>query len=305
MNRALLLCFRGTVLPACLLACTGLAAAQETSAPGTAAVMETASVLPMTAAPGTPAPFAIAETTTPGVSSSLANVPAPGDTSAAALPDAPSATLSTPASPLVANYVEAPGQTATPNVAPKYAKYIPAGYVAQPLTAHDKVVLGLKDLYSPLNFLSVIISAGYEHVTNSSPNYGTDKGAFGERLGAAEIRETTEGLFTDAVFTPLFHEDPRYYVRGYGHSFLDRTFHAASRTLVTRTDNGGHQINAGLLLGYAASSALSYTYYPQINKNFHDTASTFGSSVGGAALGFAVDEFSDDILIAIHLKKKP
>ena len=41
-----------------------------------------------------------------------------------------------------------------------------------------------------------------------------DSGAFGERLGAAGIRDTTQGVFTDSVFAPLLHEDPRYYMAG-------------------------------------------------------------------------------------------
>jgi hypothetical protein len=33
-------------------------------------------------------------------------------------------------------------------------------------------------------------------------------------------------------------------------------------------------------------------------------AQTFGSSLGGAALGFVVDEFIVDALVDLHLKKK-
>ena len=189
-------------------------------------------------------------------------------------------------------------------VAPKLTKYIPSGWTAQPINAHDKVLLGLRDLYSPLNFIAMLASAGYEHALNSEPNYGTDRGAFGERLGAAAIRESTQGLFTDAVFAPILHEDPRYYVQGSPHGFIYRLFYAGTRPLITRTDSGHNTVNAALLLGYAGSSALSYSYYPQINQNFHDTAATFGSSIGGAALGYVVSEFSDDVLKAVHMRKK-
>lgn len=229
---------------------------------------------------------------------SLPDAPQPS----AALPDAPSA-VEFPAAVPYRFAEEAPGQ-ATPTVAPRLTKYIPSGWTAQSITAHDKVLLGLRDLYSPLNFIAMIASAGYEQALNGEPNYGTDRGAFGQRLGAAAIRESTQGLFTDSIFAPLFHEDPRYYVQGKGHNFLYRAAYAATRPVVTRTDSGGSSVNAALLAGYAASTALSYTYYPQINRNFHDTVSTFGGSLGGAALGFAVSEFSDDLLKAVHLRKK-
>ena len=186
----------------------------------------------------------------------------------------------------------------------RYSKYIPSGWTAQPITAHDKVILGLRDLYSPLDFLAMFASAGYAHVTNGEPNYGTDRGAFGERLGAAAIRETSQGLFTDTVFAPLLHQDPRYYIEGSQYGFIHRVLYAGTRPLITRNDSGRSAINASMLLGYAAASGLSYTYYPQINKNFHDTAATYGGSLGGAALGFLVSEFSDDLLKFVHLKSK-
>ena len=189
-------------------------------------------------------------------------------------------------------------------VAPIFTKYIPAGWHAQTITGHDKVIIGLRDLYNPLNFAAIFLVSGYEQALNGEPNYGTDRGAFGERLGAAAIRESTQGVFTDSVFAPLLREDPRYYVEGSQYGFFHRTAYAVTRPLVSRTDSGHSTINGALLLGYGASSALTYTYYPQINRNFRDTAATFGGAVGGAAIGYFVSEFSAGFLQAIHLVHK-
>jgi hypothetical protein len=235
------------------------------------------------------------------------------------LPEDPSAGLASAATPAPASATNrdaaalpadappsSPQTQRAERAASIHMKYIPAGWsVISPLSTNDKVVLGLKDLYNPLNFAAMFASAGYEQVVNGSPNYGVDRGAFGERLGAAAIRESTQGIFTDAVFSPLLHEDPRYYVEGPQYSFIHRTFYAITRPLVTRTDSGSTSVNGAMLLGYAASSALSYTYYPQINQNFHDTAATFGSGLGGAALGFFVTEFSTDVLHKLHLARQP
>ena len=79
----------------------------------------------------------------------------------------------------------------------------------------------------------------------------------------------------------------------------------ATRPLITRTDSGGSTVNVALLAGYAGASAISYTYYPQINKNVHDTAATYGSTLEGAAIGFLASEFSAEIFQALHLAKKP
>lgn len=192
-----------------------------------------------------------------------------------------------------------------PPVAPERDKYIPAGYAYHRLDAGDKVYMGFRDLVTVGDLGSIFLSAGYSHLTNGAPNYGTDKGAFGQRLGAAALRETTQGILTDAVFSPLFREDPRYFTEGPAHPIMNRAFHVVTRVFVTRKDAGGHTANLALLLGYAATTATQSLYYPKINRNARDAASEFGGSLGGAALGFAYDEFADDLLIALHLKKKP
>ena len=216
-----------------------------------------------------------------------------------ALPDAPLPQIRKQSTPTPSEGPEAL------HIAKLHAKYIPEGWKAQPLGVRGKIVVGAADLYSIDNFLAIFASAGYAHISNGQPNYGSDKKAFGQRLGAAAIRETSQGVFTDMVFSPLLHEDPRYYQKGVGHSFVNRTWYAITRPLVTRTDGGRPTVNASLLLGYAGAAALTPTFYPQINRNFHDTAATYGGSIGGAALGFFVSEFSDDVLQAIHLKRAP
>ncbi len=120
---------------------------------------------------------------------------------------------------------------------------------------------------------------------------------------AAALRAGSEGIFTDCLFAPLFHEDPRYYVMGKGHPFLKRLAYAGTRVLITRTD-GGHQTpNFALLAGNAAGSALTIPYYPSKNTSFSEVAQTFGGSLGGSAIGFVVDEFIIDALVKVHLKK--
>ncbi len=189
-------------------------------------------------------------------------------------------------------------------VAPINDKTIQPGWHAQPLTAHQKVVLEMHDLYAPASLAAIALSAGYSHVTNGSPNYGTNSKAFAQRLGATAARDTSEDLFAYGILDPLFHQDPRYYVLGRKYNFFHRVLYAGTRTLVTRTDSGHNTLNSSLLLGYAGGAALTNVYYPQINRNFKDTANTYGGSLGGAALGFLVSEFSSDFLQAVHLQKR-
>ncbi len=210
------------------------------------------------------------------------------------LPDAPSSTVSHTAALSTA-------QARGGRTAPKHAKFIAADENAQTITAGDKVVIAVRQLVSPLSLGGEIISAGYTHLTNGAPNYGTDGNAFAQRFGASVARGSSQEIFSDGVFAPILHIDPRYYVEGSNFSFVHRAFYAATRVLVARTDGGRNTVNAPLVLGYAASAALNNAYYPQINRNFKDTASGFGGSLGGAAIGFVFSEFAGRFVKAVHM----
>jgi hypothetical protein len=218
--------------------------------------------------------------------------------SVAVLPDDPSVAISYTAYDAAAPLTRQ--QVREERTASLHMKYIPAGWKVLPLAPRDKVLLGFKDLYNPYTIGTIVISAGYSHLTNGQPNYGTNGGAFAQRVGAAFIRDSTEGLFTDAVFAPLLHEDPRYYVEGSDYSLIHRSLYAITRPILTRSDSGRPRLNAALLLGYAGSSALTYAYYPSSNRNVKDTVATFGGGIGGAALGFFVTEFTSGIMQRMH-----
>ena len=191
------------------------------------------------------------------------------------------------------------------HVAPVYDSIISTGFRSQRQTPRQQFIMGARDLYSFDNLSAIVLSAGYEHIANSEPNYGVRSKAFGQRVGAAAVRETSQGIFSEMLLAPLLHEDARYYVMGPSQNLVKRTFYAVTRPLVTRTNDGGSSINGAILIGYAGAAALTPTFYPQINRNFHDTISTYGASIGGAALGDFVSEFSDDVLEALHLKRRP
>jgi hypothetical protein len=188
--------------------------------------------------------------------------------------------------------------------APHLHMIVLPGQIADPMTVHDKVAFGLKNSVSLFSATGWLTSAGWKQLTDGSPNYGTDSGAFGQRLGASAIHGISNGVFSNSLFAPIFHEDPRYYVMGSGHPFLKRLVYAGTRCIITRTDSGHSTPNLALFAGNAAGAALTVTYFPAKNTTFGEVVQTFGSSLGGSALGGVVDEFLVDALVDLHLKKK-
>lgn len=174
---------------------------------------------------------------------------------------------------------------------------------APTLSGRDKVLMGVKDSVTPFSIVSWFTAAGYSHLTNSSPNFGVNSGAFGERLGAAAIRGISGNILSNSIMANVFHEDPRYYQMGRSHSIGKRIVYAGTRVFLTRADSGKTTANLSLLFGTLASSILTNAYYPQRNHGVGQTMEIFAGSVGGSALGFGVTEFLGDALRLDHLKK--
>ena len=230
------------------------------------------------------------------------------------LPDSPGSMINSSSSQDTADAPENPGEpqaapsSQPPNARTKHSAHlamtIAPNEIAQPMSVHEKIVGGAKDSVSLFAATGWVFSAGWTQLTNGSPNYGTDKGAYGQRLGAAAVRNISQDIIGNCLFAPLLHQDPRYYIMGRGNNFFKRAVYAATRTIVTRTDSGHATPNIALLAGDAAGAAITVTYYPAKNTTFTEVAETFGGSVGGNAVGFVVTEFIADALQYAHLKKR-
>jgi len=153
---------------------------------------------------------------------------------------------------------------------------------------------------SPVNW---IVSAGLSHLRDGRPHYGTDSGAYGERLGAAALKQSTQAVLVLGVFAGAFHEDPRYYRRGNSHPFMKRAVYAASRVLITRTDSGQPSINWAQICGMAGSAGITNLYYPDRDTGLTPTLRSFGDSFVTGAASNELREFMADIVAKIRHKR--
>lgn len=193
---------------------------------------------------------------------------------------------------------------AQPSVARPTDMNIIPGQTGPHQTVHDKLVGSARDSITPFSFGGYLISAGYSQLVDSSPNYdGPTAPAFGQRFGAATARGVSQNLFYKGAMASILHQDPRYYQLGSQQPFVKRVLYAGTRVLVGRTDSGRTTPNLALLTGYLGAAFLTRAYYPSRNQTVGDNLATFGSSIGGSAIGFEVNEFIPNVLQVVHLKK--
>lgn len=194
-----------------------------------------------------------------------------------------------------------------PNLAPgearKYARTIQPNQQAQTLTAKDKMVFSVANLVRPTAPAGWLFSAGWTHLTDGTPHYGTDSAGFGERLGAAALKQSSQSVLIFGVFASVFHEDPRYYVMGNNQPFKKRLIYAASRVLLTKTDTGSESVNWAQISGIAGSTALTQLYYPDRDTGWERTVRSFGTSFLTGAASNEAREFFADAIRMIRRKK--
>ncbi len=165
----------------------------------------------------------------------------------------------------------------------------------KPLTAKQKWQLFVKETADPFTFVSAAMAAGFSQSGNQTPKYGVGAGPYGQRVGAAYADLATQNFFSDALLAPIFHQDPRYFRMGPGHSIVHRAAYSVSRLFVTRQDSGREAFNVSGVLGMGMGIALSNAYYPSSSVNGTVVGSRFISSILGASFGNLLPEFWPDV----------
>jgi len=213
---------------------------------------------------------------------------------------APAADL--PANPSITRPdVTQPGQTETQppppdkrifGVLPNY-RTANASAVYTPITPKQKLTIAAKDSFDyPLLGLSAAL-AGIGQLTNSNPSFGQGAAGYGRRVGVEYGDQAIGNMMTEGFYPILLHEDPRYFRRGYG-SVLSRTWYAATRVFVTKTDAGGTRFNFSEILGNATGTAISNAYTPD-QRTVGDNVETWWMQIGIDSASQVLKEFWPDI----------
>lgn len=227
-------------------------------------------------------------------------IPTAGAQQSELLPDEPQAQQTTPAPQTAPADPKAVSPIAHESYEKrKWSGYVDPGERVPVLHERDKMVFWLHEEMEPSSPLPALASAGYGQLTNADPKYGTDEGAFGERLGAAFLRQASMRFFSDSLLPTLDHEDPRYYRKASG-GYMGRALHAAEFTFIDRNDAGQRTVNTSDIVGHLAASALTTTYYPRPSATGRVVLRTWGTSIAGAAVNNLFLEFWPDVVNKIH-----
>lgn len=136
---------------------------------------------------------------------------------------------------------------------------------AVPLSTKQKFEIAWKSSSDPTTVAFAGAVAGYEQARNNLRSYGQGMQGFGKRYGANYADAFSSTMIGGAILPSIFHEDPRYFVKGTG-STRSRILHAMEFPFVCRGDNGRSTPHLSFMLGAYASAELSNVYYPSSSR---------------------------------------
>jgi len=168
----------------------------------------------------------------------------------------------------------------------------------EPLTSGGKFNLALKDTIDPFTFVLAGFYSGIAQWRGDYPAYGEGGTGYAKRFGAAYADQAIGNYLTEAIVPSLTHEDPRYFRKGTG-GVWSRMSYALTRTLVTRTDKGGHSFNFSEIAGNAIAAGLSDFYYPPAQRTAGAATERLGIQVVSDSAFNVLLEFWPDMKRAI------
>ncbi len=164
-----------------------------------------------------------------------------------------------------------------------------------PITAKRKLTIATKDTIDYPLFLLGGGLAGIAQLTDEHPKFGQGVVGYAHRYATAYADQAIGNYLTEGVLPILFHEDPRYFMLGPGgHTKKYRTWYAATRIFVTKTDSGGSTFNFSEVVGNSIAAAAGNAYYPG-ETHLWDNLSRLGQDLATDSISQILKEFWPDV----------
>jgi hypothetical protein len=162
-----------------------------------------------------------------------------------------------------------------------------------PLTAKQKFYIGYKDSTDYPVFPLAAAFAGLAQLSDQHADFGQGVKGYAHRFGTALGDQVIGNMMTESIMPSLFHQDPRYFRRGYG-SKWSRVGYAATRIFVAPDDRGKQRFNFSEVLGNAAAAGIANAYYPS-ERGAYDNIQRLYTSLLTDSFSQVLKEFWPDV----------
>lgn len=174
------------------------------------------------------------------------------------------------------------------------SKPLPDAPSYTPMTSREKFEGWAHHTYSADMLTGTVFDTLILQATGAYRDYGGGMQGFTKRYGTQLLSNEAGSLFGRWLFPTILHQDTRYYPSKQTNVF-DRMAYAASRAVITRSDDGRNVFNSSLLLTLLVTSALANGYKPNYDESFQATMANTFAGLGGAAQMNLLNEFWPDL----------
>jgi hypothetical protein len=167
-----------------------------------------------------------------------------------------------------------------------------------PMSGEEKFHHYLRTTYGPGSLAYTAFTAGISQANGSVNQWGGGMEGYGKRFASslgqkAVSRSVWQGLGY------LMHEDPRYF-RSDRSGIWNRSFYAATQSLISHKDSGGTRIGYTKLIGAFSGGTVARQWYPDSYHTTGDYLSAGAISVGWNMARNVFSEFWPDIRKWLH-----
>lgn len=164
----------------------------------------------------------------------------------------------------------------------------------QPMTGDERAKWFVKSTYGPTSlFVAGPITSGFRTATNSPKEWGPGWEGYGRRYGARLLANSlTNGV--EGGFGAIWHEDPRYFVRGSG-SIKSRLGEALKQTFLSRYGDGKYRFGAAKAMGVVGGAWGQNLWMPDSVDSTRSSAARIGTNYAGRLVGNLFTEFGSDL----------
>lgn len=174
------------------------------------------------------------------------------------------------------------------------SKSLPDAPSYTPMTSREKFEGWAHHTYSADMLIGTVFDTVILQATGAYRDYGGGMQGFTKRYGTQLLSNEAGSLFGRWLFPTILHQDTRYYPSKQTNVF-DRMAYAASRAVITRSDNGNNVFNSSLLLTLLFTSALANGYKPNYEESFQATMANTFAGLGATAQINLLNEFWPDL----------
>jgi hypothetical protein len=197
------------------------------------------------------------------------------------------------------NKVDAPRPRCSELIYP-YQRFLDTN-IAVPLNWKQKGYLAAHFTTDPSALGTVVGISAISTAADSHSAYGPGLKGFGKLAGISVLQNATAEFFGTFAVPSLTHQDPRYY-RMPQKPFGKRLLYAASRSYISRSDDGRTIPNYGTLAAYPIVAELSNLYVPGIQSDGASTAERILTGLALDPVNNIVNEFLPDLASRVHVR---